>query len=186
MAQFTSANAREMAAKGNATLKARRNLEKNRLALVDELLAKAALPTAPAPALPEPPEPPDVYLASRLTRVRTQIDMLSDMIDAETDAAKMDRLVNALYRMQDVEQKLAGRPGPGTLKPRSPDALGPRDSRPASVPQAPQVPSVPQANQVPQAPSVTPSPQLPLLQPPASSLQPAQATSLPPPPQKLQ
>lgn len=74
---------------------------------------------------------PDPYIAGRLTRVRKQIERLSDMLDSEIDPQKLDRLAAAIERLAKQEQNLAGRPLPGSFKP-----IKVKASRPNSGPEA--------------------------------------------------
>lgn len=92
--RFTTANAREMAARGVLARK------------------QAALKLTPEPVLTG-----ENYTARRLIRVREQIDRVSDMLDAETDPQKLDRLAAALERLTELERKLDNRPLPGSRRP---------------------------------------------------------------------
>lgn len=88
---------------------------------------------AAAEPQPVPQNPSESYVDKRLIRVRAQIDMLSDMLEAEEDPAKIDRLANAITRLSGLEREYANRPLPGTLKPSS----TPRQPRPRIEPQPP-------------------------------------------------
>ncbi len=103
-ALFTSANAKEMAAK---SAEVRRKAEQERLAFIAEHGR-----TADA-------EPAN-YISERLARARKQVDMLSDMLECEEDPQKLDRLASALARLSEIERQLANRPLPGSLKPSQP------------------------------------------------------------------
>lgn len=162
-----------MALKGVEARKAARLTREKRLALVDELLAKAAL----APAPPDVhPKPQDTYLASRLARVRKQIDQLSDMLDEETDPQRLDRLACALARVSEIERQLAGRPMPGSRRP-APEA------DPSQVTRASRATATP-LGAAPATP-VTPTPPAPPA-PPANSAALEPHPALPAPPQALE
>jgi len=102
-ARFTSANAKEMAAKSAET---RRKLREER--------AKAAqvpeLPPLPSEALPG-------YLNERLVRVRAQLDRLDAMLLHAVDAQEIERLARAAGVLAEQERLLDGRPLPGSRKP---------------------------------------------------------------------
>ena len=97
--QITSANARELQAKSTLA----------------RLEAKAALALAKASEAQFPQIDP--YLAKRLSRVRIQVESLNKLLDTELDPQKIDRLVNAIYRLTELERVIAGRPLPGSYKP---------------------------------------------------------------------
>jgi hypothetical protein len=99
---FTSANAKEMAARGNAAkARAKRQREEN--------IAKAnAIATLP---------PDEIYKNRRLVRVRKQLERLDDMMERERDPQKLDRLASAQARLSVQEFALAGRPMPGSRRP---------------------------------------------------------------------
>ena len=63
----------------------------------------------------------------RLARVRAQLDELDKVMQkqarrARPDSKKLKELADATARLQVQESQLAGRPGPGTLKPGAPRA----------------------------------------------------------------
>lgn len=66
---------------------------------------------------PAPVQTESDYLQRRLSRVREQIDRVSDMLDAETDPQRLDRLAAALERLTELERKLDNRPLPGSRRP---------------------------------------------------------------------
>lgn len=99
---FTAANAREMAARGNA---AKALAKKQR----EEQLARAnAIAIEPAD---------EIYRSQRLARVRKQLEKLDEMIEKERDPQKLDRLASAQARLSVQEFALAGRPMPGSRRP---------------------------------------------------------------------
>jgi hypothetical protein len=55
----------------------------------------------------------------RLVRVRKQLNRLDEMMMTENDAQKLDRIASAAARLAEQERQLAGRPMPGSLRPRS-------------------------------------------------------------------
>jgi hypothetical protein len=106
MPRFTTANAREMAARSQA---ARRQREMQRQAT-----------SAMAAATPQPNPRPgdnDQFVTKRLARVRKQLDRIDGLIEKETDPMKLDRLASAQARIAEQERLLAGRPLPGSRKP---------------------------------------------------------------------
>ena len=65
----------------------------------------------------------DEYRATRLARVRQQLDLLDQMFQTEClkgsyDAAKLDRLASALNKLSEQERLLANRPAPSPAKVR--------------------------------------------------------------------
>ena len=113
---------------------------------------------------PEPAPLPAVTYAERcLARTRAQLDLVADQITEELKKSKLDErklktLTEAQDRLQEAERKLAGRPLPGSHRPRQagqtlPIAGAWLDDVPAQVAQV--VPPVPEVPQVPQ-PSPTP------------------------------
>lgn len=105
MPLFTVETAREYQAKA---VKAR---------LAAKIANKQATPQ-PSQAIPQdPPQVTDTYIERRLSRVREQIDRLSDMLDEEEEPQKLDRITAAIERLSKLEQTLAGRPLPGSLRP---------------------------------------------------------------------
>lgn len=98
MARFSAANAKEMAARSHLLRKQR----------VQEL--RLAANPVPLPA-------DDSYVERRLSRVRQQIEVLSDMLESESDPQKIDRLASAIARLAEYERQLANRPLPGSRRP---------------------------------------------------------------------
>ena len=119
-----SQTARELAAKSHEAR--RRNKELRELAELEEQNKALMVPQTSS----------ESYVDKRLTRVRAQIDMLSDMLEAEQDPQKIDRLANAITRLSGLEREYANRPLPGTLKPSSkPTQTRPRTVEPTAIPQ---------------------------------------------------
>lgn len=115
MARFTAANARENAAKSHATRRQR---------LASGNLAGETFPQTPQVG---PHELLDSYLSRRLSRVREQLDRLDAMLLTEKDAQKIDRLASAQLRLSEQERILAGRPLPGSRRPKEePDKSKPK------------------------------------------------------------
>ena len=106
MPLFTSENARELGQRGAkerwAKAKAR-EAEEQEAARVSRIVAT-----------------PDGFTGQIITRTREHIVRLSDMIAAERDAMKLDRLASALSRLSELERVLSGRPLPGSFKPVAP------------------------------------------------------------------
>src|SRR4051794_21661226 len=90
--RFTTANAREMAARSHAARKA------------------AAL--APQPE----PQSSDEYVANRITSARAQIDRLTAQARKVTDPLDSERLARAVAQWSEIERILAGRPLPGSKR----------------------------------------------------------------------
>ena len=74
---------------------------------------------------PHLPAPSATYQTDRLLRVRRVLDSLDKALEdlsmkdpEEIDAAQIDRLASAQARLAEQERQLAGRPLPGSLKPR--------------------------------------------------------------------
>jgi len=63
------------------------------------------------------PEPDRAYVSLRVKCVRRQIESVNRRIESESDPMRLDRLVNAVYRLTELERVLSGRPLPGQLKP---------------------------------------------------------------------
>ena len=123
MPVIDSLTAKELAAKSHEAR--RRNKELRELAELEEQNK----------ALTVPQTTPETYVDKRLIRVRAQIDMLSDMLEAELDPQKIDRLANAITRLSGLEREYANRPLPGTLKPSSkPSQSRPRTIEPTAMP----------------------------------------------------
>src|SRR5262245_45793669 len=97
---FTRENAREMAARSNAIQRERRR-ESQTL----------------APLSPPATGDHDPYVASRLMRVREQLNRLDSMMSKETDPNKLDRLASAQSKVAEQERILDGRPLPGQRRP---------------------------------------------------------------------
>ena len=124
----------------------------------------------------------DSYVERRLARVRDQLQRLDGFLGEEEDPQKIDRLASAIARMSELERQLAGRPLPGSRRPKeeveaktsaavawladsidvpqvAPPAAPRLDPEPPAGPDAPTEPpadtptgSVPSANQLPETP----------------------------------
>lgn len=139
MPLITVANARELSAKGAIARRAKRAIERNRLALIDQLLQQA---------VDNPPVKADceAYNLDRLLRTRKQIDLLSTRLEEELekevcDAMLIDRIASAIARLSEIERQFSGRPLPGTLRPTA----KPTRANQAQAPQLP--PALPDAPQ---------------------------------------
>jgi hypothetical protein len=114
--RFTTANARENAAKALASRKA------NYLAMKAAKNGQSLqLPASPAMAAEAPAT--DDFSRARLACVRKQLNRIDDMMKTETDPAKLDKLASALSRLAEQERQLAGRPLPGSLRPKEPKSV---------------------------------------------------------------
>ena len=60
----------------------------------------------------------DNFVSRKLARVRGQMDVIEKLLDKATEPQAVDRFCNALTRLYDVERILAGRPLPGSRRPR--------------------------------------------------------------------
>jgi hypothetical protein len=101
--QFTSANAREMAARSQEARRQRK-------------IEREATPMVPQSS-PQPGDNNDDFITKRLARVRMQLERLDAMMEKETDAQKLDRLASAQARLAEQERVMAERPLPGTRRP---------------------------------------------------------------------
>lgn len=109
MPLITTANAREMAARSHDS---RRKRAEARQA-ARELAASIPQTTSQQDAS-------DEFITKRLARVRKQLDRLDGMIEKEIDPMKLDRLASAQARLSEQERILAGRPMPGSFRPKKP------------------------------------------------------------------
>ena len=108
--RFTPLNARENAAKALASRRA------NYLA-AKEAINGQSLQQPPPPAMAAESPAADQFSRARLARVRAELTRLDDLLKAETDPVKLDKLASALSRLAEQERQLAGRPLPGSLRP---------------------------------------------------------------------
>lgn len=65
------------------------------------------------------------YIAQRLVCVRTQIERLNQRLEQEQDPVKLEKLINGIYKLTELERVLSGRPLPGQLKPTAPRVIRP-------------------------------------------------------------
>jgi hypothetical protein len=104
---FTSANARAMAARA---VQARAD----RKALAGHVPEQAKISwNAPTDT------GTDHYRVKRLLRTRRQIDMLDKQLESTTDYKALKSIADAIARLSEIERLLAGRPLPGSNRPRS-------------------------------------------------------------------
>lgn len=82
------------------------------------------------------PEQITGYAKEVLTRTRKQVRATLDMLAAETDPQKLDRLASALARLNEIERQLANRPLPGSWKPERPKQVKAARAEPIALPQA--------------------------------------------------
>jgi TolA-binding protein len=120
-------------------------------------------PVNPVAQAQTQPGPAITFVERRLARVREQLDRLDELFKAATEPKAIKELADATTRLQAQEQQLAGRPGPGTLKPSAPGATRPAAYAPA-VPLPPQEPSPAKQGEVrraspPIAPAQAPEPE---------------------------
>ena len=103
MALITSANARELGIKSAAIRKERKAL---------------GLPDRPLKLADSALKPVDPFTTLRLSRVRRQLTRIDEMMLDEVDPQKLDRLASAQSRLAEQERILAGRPLPGSRRPK--------------------------------------------------------------------
>jgi hypothetical protein len=70
-------------------------------------------------------EPAETYRLNRLARIRAQLALVDSAIETAIKERKPDQnrlkgLVEAQARLADQEQKLSGRPNPGSYRPKAP------------------------------------------------------------------
>jgi len=122
MARFNSANARENAAKAHA-------------ARLQRLASEAqAAETFPHTSQGGPHDAANDYVLRRLARVRVQLDLVDKRIteqanDKTVDGQVLNWLCAAQERLAEQERVLAGRPLPGSRRPRNDE---PRDAQPGA------------------------------------------------------
>ena len=63
------------------------------------------------------PHPADEYTERRIRVTREQIRLLDKQLETCDEAKDLKAIVDAIYRLSDLERQLSGRPLPGTLKP---------------------------------------------------------------------
>ncbi len=92
--------------------------EAARLSNAAQALKRASTPETKADedAAEELAATPDGFHARKLMRVRAQWNSLDRMIAAETEPAKLDRLIAALARIEEIERRLSSRSLPPTLR----------------------------------------------------------------------
>ena len=74
----------------------------------------------PQCSLQSPQQSPDEFLATRLARVRRQLDMIDRLIEAERLPQALDRLAAASAKLSEQERVLSDRPLPGSRRPPNP------------------------------------------------------------------
>ena len=127
MAKITAANSHWMAARSLEVRRAAKQNAQAREVLIKKLLAaeenrllQAAEASAQLPA-----NAPDDCVQRQIERVRKQVQLLQDRLEAQTgadelDAAALDRIASAIARLSELERQLSGRPLPGSLRPQPP------------------------------------------------------------------
>jgi hypothetical protein len=128
--RFTTANARENAAKSHVVRKAN-------YAVAKQALKGQPQAGQPTTAVAAETAGLDDYSVRTLARVREQIDQLADMMKKEKDPARLDRLAAAFAKLSEVERQLAGRPLPGSLRPSGKPSNAGMIEQPAQVTAAP-------------------------------------------------
>lgn len=111
MPQFTAANSRLMAQRAHEAR--RRNATE-----------REAEPARPQPGPQISPQEPalDAFTRLRLERVRKQLEKIDEMIEEETDPARLDRLAAAASRLSEQERRYAGRSLPPTVRATATDS----------------------------------------------------------------
>jgi hypothetical protein len=108
--RFTPLTARENAAKALASRKA------NYLAAKATKNGQSLQPPSTSVLAAETPAT-DEFSRARLARVRAQLNRIDDLLEAEVDPQRLDKLASAQSRLAEQERQLAGRPLPGSLRP---------------------------------------------------------------------
>jgi hypothetical protein len=128
MPLFTTANAREMAARSHTARRERAEARENALNLAPRVSQTSSHQYDN-----------DEFIAKRLARVRKQLDRLDGMIEKETDPMKLDRLASAQARLAEQERILAGRPMPGSFRPKkTPERASWHRAGPTPIPDEPE------------------------------------------------
>lgn len=104
--RFTSANAKQMAARGH---EGRR--ERKRLRELAETTGEQ--PTSQNSANS------DGYVVKQLFRTRKQVEMLNRQLESAPDHRAVKSIADALARLTEIERILAGRPLPGSHRPKA-------------------------------------------------------------------
>lgn len=118
---FDSASARAATLKGHAQ---RREREAQAKAEHDRLLAlvkeqeQLKLEESAKSEL-ERMTPDDRYRLERLSKVRKQIRFVDSLLESSIDADQISKLATASAKLAEQERLLAGRPTPGSNKPKS-------------------------------------------------------------------
>ena len=105
---FTAANAVEMGKRSAAA----------RAAEAQRFAAEPPQPPPPLPPPLPPVQPTDEFIARKLARVRTQIERVEDLLTKAVEPQAVDRFAAALARLYEIERNLAGRPLPGSRRPK--------------------------------------------------------------------
>ena len=89
------------------------------LSVASRKAARERPPEPPPPApVSLPTEQADTFTTRKLARVREQIDSVEALLDKAVEPQAVDRFANALTRLYDLERILAGRPLPGSRRPK--------------------------------------------------------------------
>lgn len=113
MSLITTANAREMSAKANASRWSKWRADKAELVPADSNVIPAGIPEV------------DSFRFERLQRVREHLRQIDTQIAQQTrkpnpDGQTLNWLCTAQARLSEQERVLAGRPMPGSLRPSRP------------------------------------------------------------------
>ncbi len=108
--------------KANAKLYAARSAEMRKQALLERQQAEAKAETEPKPVHEQASAQgrPDPFVSTSLAQARKQLVKLYSMLNKAEPAlepSEIDKIASAISKFSDIEQKLAMRPGPGTIKP---------------------------------------------------------------------
>lgn len=94
-------------------------LQAARARVANNIKARSIPPPPPTQANSnQTPQPNDDYTTRTLIRIRRQLDRLINMLGKERNPSKCNQLAAGIDRLADIEQRLAMRPSPGTLKPK--------------------------------------------------------------------
>ncbi len=112
--RFTPERSRELQAKAQAARTARRE---SRL-LEAQQAQQARLEPVPSPDKNPVKVVLDPYVQMSLTRIREELDNLYIKLrDKHLTPGEIDKIVSSIAKCSVIEQNLAMRPGPGTIKP---------------------------------------------------------------------
>jgi hypothetical protein len=123
--RFTPENAREWGRKGQEARKRTLALRKAK----QEAIEKALDANLAKPPLPSPPPTRDTFADKMLARTRARLDALFTLLEKASTSRSIESLSKSVATLARLEQVLARRPSPGSLRPVSPTELSERRAR---------------------------------------------------------